>query len=46
MIKLCPGRVFCSFGGDILRGLQMRGQERSLCGQFGASQTHYKLCNF
>ena len=27
LVELCSGRVFSLFGGDIFRGLQMRGQK-------------------
>jgi len=39
MIELCPGSVFCPFGGDSFTGHQMRGQERGSGGLFLVSQT-------
>jgi len=39
MVELRPGRSFFPLGGDIFRGLRMRGQERASGGPFLASQT-------
>jgi len=39
VLELCPGHIFCPFGGDILRSFQMLGQQKGSGGEFWAFKT-------